>query len=205
MTAIQKQGQETLKNFKIHLPKIRVCINLFNPPPSQTGISGVNKNRFLHLTSFRGMIALIIKKSYSTYYKQIPCLLYKSNYRILTVRQVCLSDIHHSSVDNHICKRIGRTNQLLLQCEPKDQITHSESLHKVTRGTPSSYQPVGKLPTPFPSPLLFTWTDAVKCGSQFGHAYFCTKKTQDFLPCSLLLSPLWEAWPPLEGPGVPAE
>lgn len=24
-------------------------------------------------------------------------------------------------------------------------------------------------------------------------------------PCSLLLSPLCEAWPPLEGPGVPAE
>lgn len=32
------------------------------------------------------------------------------------------------------------------------------------------------------------------------HAHFCTDS-----PCSLLLSPLCEACPPLEGPGVPAE
>lgn len=167
MSAIQKQGQVLLKNFKIHLPKIIVCINLFNPPPSETGISGVNKTRFLALTSFRGMAALIIKKSYSTYYKRIACSQYNSNYWNITVMQVCLSNIHQRSVDNHICKRIGRTNRLLLQCGLKDQITHSESLNKVTRGTPSSYQPVGKLPTSLPSPLLFTWTETVKCGSYF--------------------------------------
>lgn len=45
----------------------------------------------------------------------------------------------------------------------------------------------------------------MKYGSYFGHADFCTRKILNFLPCSLLLSPLWEAWPPLEGPGVPAE
>lgn len=33
----------------------------------------------------------------------------------------------------------------------------------------------------------------------------CTSTVLDLLPCSLLLSPLWDAWPPLEGPGVPAE
>ena len=33
----------------------------------------------------------------------------------------------------------------------------------------------------------------------------CTRKMLDLVPCSLLLSPLWDAWPPLEGPGVPAE
>lgn len=44
-----------------------------------------------------------------------------------------------------------------------------------------------------------------KSWSYFSHAYFAEGKKFDLLPCSLLLSPLWEAWPPLEGPGVPAE